>query len=129
MKNQVVHFAIHADDVARAREFYAGVFGWTFEGLEGELADFCMMRDRYGRELRPLGAVQNRKFNVAPEPVKGFECTIETDNLEATAEAVVQQGGKIVMPKTAVPYVGWLIKFLDTEGNLVCAMKFDSTAQ
>ncbi|MCA9821452.1 MAG: hypothetical protein KC470_02510, partial [Dehalococcoidia bacterium] len=27
----VVHFAIEADDVDRARAFYEGVFGWRFE--------------------------------------------------------------------------------------------------
>ena len=31
--------------------------------------------------------------------------------------------------KTAIPGVGWLIKFLDTEGNLACAVKFDTSAK
>ena len=29
--NNVVHFAVHADDVERARAFYEAVFGWRFE--------------------------------------------------------------------------------------------------
>ena len=29
--NNVLHFAIHADDLERAREFYEQVFGWRFE--------------------------------------------------------------------------------------------------
>ena len=130
MKNQLVHFAIHADDVTRARQFYAGVFGWKFEGFGGVApSDFCMMRDPQGKELQPLGALESRKFNVAPEAIKGFECSIETDDLDATTAAVTRQGGKIVMPRTAIPGVGWLIKFLDTEGNLVCAINFDPSAQ
>ena len=35
MTNQLAHFAIHADDLERARKFYAGVFGWTFQGYAG----------------------------------------------------------------------------------------------
>lgn len=31
MPTNVVYFAIHADDVARARRFYQNVFGWRFE--------------------------------------------------------------------------------------------------
>jgi predicted enzyme related to lactoylglutathione lyase len=31
MPHNVVHFAIHADDVDRARRFYSTVFGWRFE--------------------------------------------------------------------------------------------------
>jgi hypothetical protein len=33
------------------------------------------------------------------------------------------------MPRCAVPTVGWLIKFLDTEGNLVVAMQPDAKAR
>jgi len=32
------------------------------------------------------------------------------------------------MPKTAIPYVGYIAKFLDTEGNLICAMQYDNSA-
>jgi len=61
--------------------------------------------------------------------VIGFECTIAVDDVDATAAAVVSSGGTIVMPKAAIPGVGWLIKFLDTEGNLACACRFDPNAR
>jgi len=35
----------------------------------------------------------------------------------------------ILMPKTAIPYVGWVAKLLDTEGNLICAMQYDDSAR
>lgn len=41
----------------------------------------------------------------------------------------VSKGGQILMPKTAIPYVGWITKFLDTEGNLICAMQYDNSAR
>ena len=31
MPNNLSSFAIHADDVQRARRFYEAVFGWRFE--------------------------------------------------------------------------------------------------
>ena len=31
MSNPVEFFAINADDVPRARQFYTAVFGWNFE--------------------------------------------------------------------------------------------------
>lgn len=37
--------------------------------------------------------------------------------------------GQILLPKTAIPYVGWIAKFLDTEDNLICAMQYDNTAR
>jgi len=34
-----------------------------------------------------------------------------------------------VLPKTEIPSVGWIIKFLDTEENLVCAMEYHKNRQ
>jgi predicted enzyme related to lactoylglutathione lyase len=129
MANQLAHFAIHADDLERARKFYGGVFGWTFQGIGAPMADFCQIRDGAGQALAPLGAIQSRKFNSAPQPVIGFECSIAVNDVDAVARAVEAKGGKIVMPKTAIPGVGWVVKFLDTEGNLVCAVHFDPAAK
>jgi uncharacterized protein len=130
MPNQLAHFAIHVDDSERARRFYGGVFGWTFQSYGGgPLTDFCLIRDSEGRELKPIGAMQSRRFNTAPQPVYGYECSIAVDDVDAATTAVTAHGGKIVMPKTPVPGVGWLIKFLDSEGNLVCAIRFDPAAK
>jgi uncharacterized protein len=130
MTNQLTHFAIHADDLDGARKFYAGVFGWTFEGFGGgPITDFCQIRDSGGQPLAPFGAMQSRKFNVAPQPVIGLECSFAVDDAAAIARAVEANGGKIVMPKTPIPGVGWVVKFLDTEGNLACAVQFAAPAR
>jgi uncharacterized protein len=127
---ELSHFAIHADDLDRAQKFYGGVFGWTFEGFGGApTADFCQIRDAAGHPLAPLGAIQSRKFNPAPAPVLGFEYSIAVDDVDAVAGAVLAHGGRIVMPKAAIGGVGWIVKFLDTEGNLVAAVQYDPSAR
>ena len=130
MINQLAHFAIHADDLARAQKFYGGVFGWTFQGFGGgPITDFCRVTDAQGKDLAPFGAMQSRKFNSAPQPVYGFECSIAVADVDAVAQAILKNGGTVVMPKAAIPGVGWVVKFLDTEGNLACAVQYDSTAK
>jgi predicted enzyme related to lactoylglutathione lyase len=130
LRNNLVHFAIHADDLERARRFYSSVFGWQFHGYGGtDLSSFCKIKNAQGEEPGPIGAMQHRSFSMLQQPVLGFECSIEVDDMDATAEAVQASGGKIVMPKTAIPGVGWVVKFRDTEGNLVCAIRFDSGAK
>ena len=59
----------------------------------------------------------------------GFECSIAVTDVDVIALAVEASGGKIVMPKAAIPGVGWLIKFLDTEGNFACAVQYDPAAR
>ncbi len=130
MTKQLSHFAIHVDDLDRARKFYGGIFGWTFQGFGGgPITDFCQIRDTGGNLLSPLGAMQSRKFNPAPQAVYGFECSIAVDDVDAITRAVEANGGKVAMPKAAIPGVGWVAKFLDTEGDLVCAVQYDAAAR
>ena len=58
----------------------------------------------------------------------GFECTVAVASVEDTSKKVVAAGGKIVMPKVTINGVGHLIKFNDTEGNLLGAMHYDEHA-
>jgi len=133
MSNQLAHFAIHADDLERARKFYGGVFGSSFQGLDGigvPMSDFCqIVPDASGNPSAHIGAIQSRKFNVAPQPVIGYECSFTVEDVDAVARAVEANGGKIVMKKSPIPGVGWIVKFLDTEGNLACAVQFNPAAR
>ncbi len=130
MPHNVVHFAIHADDLERARRFYQLVFGWKFEGFGGlDMSSFCKIKNSTGEAPGIFGAMQHRRFNMLPQPVVGFECSIAVDDVIVTAKAVEASGGKLLMPKMAIAGVGWLIKFTDTEGNLVCAVRFDESAK
>ena len=129
MANQLSHFAIHADDLERARKFYGTIFGWKFQGYGGDMTDFCQVIDASGKYLAPMGAIQARKFNTAPQPVIGYECSFNVDDVDVVARAVEANGGKIVMKKSAIPGVGWIVKFLDTEGNLACAVQYDPSAR
>jgi predicted enzyme related to lactoylglutathione lyase len=121
------HFAIHCDDVGRAKQFYERVFAWTMSGYKGvSEADFQQIKTAEGKLL---GAIESRKFNPAKERILGFECSISVPDVDATARAVEAAGGTILMRKSAIPGVGWIIKFFDTEGNLCCAVAQDRTAR
>jgi len=127
MKNKVTHFAIHIDDMDRAKIFYEGVFDWGFASY-GPTDFFQIKVDKTeGGEL--IGALQSRNYSPVKEKIIGLECTISVGNVDEIIKRVEDKGGQILMPKTAIPYVGWITKFLDTEGNLVCAMQSDNSAR
>ena len=125
--NHVAHFAVHADDLARARAFYTAVFGWKFTGWGPP--DFFMITDARGASPGPLGSLTRRLSPVraedaASEAFTTFECTIAVDDVDRVTKAVTAAGGTITMKKVTIPTVGTLVKFRDTEGNLVCAMQY-----
>lgn len=124
---ELCHFAIQCDDVERAARFYEDVFAWKLSGYAGVGADeFQRIATADGKHI---GAVQSRKFNPTQERVLGFECSISVPDVEKVARDVERAGGTVLMPKTAIPGVGWIVKFLDTEGNLCCATSSDPTAK
>ena len=55
--------------------------------------------------------------------------TLTFPSVDATSAAVTANGGVIVVPKMAVPSVGWLVYFKDTEGNIFGAMQRDAAAK
>jgi hypothetical protein len=125
--SQVAHFAINADDVDRALRFYQKVFGWKFQayGPPG----FYMVDEKSAKTAVPLrGALQKRREIVPGIPMRGFECTISVDDINATNAAIEKNGGKIVMPICALAGVGQLLFFQDPEGNIAGAMQYDSKA-
>ncbi|QSE98665.1 VOC family protein [Fulvivirga lutea] len=127
MKNRLVHFAIHTDNTERARNFYDAVFDWGFNKYGP--SDFLQINSDKTEDGQLIRALQARKYSPVSEKLIGLECTIGVENLDDTIERVKKHNGQLVMSKTAIPNVGWVAKFLDTEGNLICAMQFDNTAR
>ncbi len=122
MSNHVAHFAIHADDVDRARAFYEAVFGWRFEawGPPGFFRIHTGTDDDPGIE----GALHARTEPLDGTGMRGFECTVAVDDVGAITVAVEAKGGTVVMAGLEIPTVGTLVQFLDTEGNVVNAMRY-----
>lgn len=127
MKNKLAHFAIHTDNIDRAKDFYGAVFAWEFAS-HGP-SDFLQIRTGPADGGELIGALQSRNYSPLKEPILGLEGSIAVDNLDETLQRVQQKGGQILMPKTAIPYVGWIGKFLDTEGNLLCAVQYTPEAR
>ncbi|MDA8017271.1 MAG: VOC family protein [Thermoanaerobaculia bacterium] len=119
MPNNVVHFAIHAEDCERAKAFYETVFGWEFEawGPPG----FWRIHTGPGGIF---GALQQRTEPVEGRGMIGFECTIAVEDVQATAEAIESAGGRVTVPPFEIENVGTLIMFHDTEDNVVGAMQY-----
>jgi uncharacterized protein len=55
--------------------------------------------------------------------------TVAVENLDNTIRLVEQNGGKCVLPRMAIPRVGWLAYFKDPEGNMHGVLQPDPAAQ
>lgn len=115
-----VHFELQADDLDRAKGFYAAVFGWRYEDYS------AMTGTPYwgvvtGDEGTPgiNGGIQQRPA-PAPAPEQGTNSavlTMQVDDYDATHVAIMAAGGQVALPKYAFPGMAWQGYYLDTEGN------------
>jgi predicted enzyme related to lactoylglutathione lyase len=106
----VVWFEIPADDPERARTFYSQLFGWKINPFPGT-NDYWHI-DTAGHDKTPDGALKRRKH--PQEPITNY---IGVDSVTRFAAKIEKLGGKICMPKTAVPQMGYFAVCQDTEGN------------
>lgn len=127
MSKRPVHFEIHAEKPTRAAGFYAAVFGWHFIKWDGPMP-YWVINTGTGDGIDG-GLLQRRgPAPVAGQPVSSFVNTIGSDHLDETRELVLRHGGNVAVEKVAIPGVGWLAYFTDTEGNLFGVMQEDGTA-
>lgn len=116
------HFEIPAENPQRAINFYSTVFGWKFTKWEGPV-DYWLITTGDPKEPGIDGGLMPRR-----DPAQPCTNVVTVPNLDATVSAVASHGGLCVVPKMAVPGVGWLAYFKDTEGHIFGAMQMDSAA-
>ena len=121
MPNNLSRFAINADDVPRARDFYQKVFGWTFEPWGPP--NFYLIETGEEKVRVVGGLLQERREIVPGDRMIGFECTITVPDLDVTMRAIESNGGKVVTSKFHIPTVGTCAYFQDTEGNVAGVMQ------
>ena len=118
---RVVHFEINADDLERAVQFYADVFGWNAVKWEGP-TEYWLVSTGEG-EPGIDGAIGERQ-----DPPEATVNTIDVDSVDDYMARVVAHGGTVAVPKMAIPGVGWLAYCKDTEGNTFGLMRSDPSA-
>ncbi|ULM96754.1 VOC family protein [Peribacillus frigoritolerans] len=117
---RIVHFEIHVNDMERAKAFYGEVFGWSFQ----DWSDYAGMpyfgavtgnENEHGID----GALMQRQ-SAPPETgqaLNAFACTIGVENYDLTDAKIIENGGKLAMPKFALPGMAWQGYYIDPEGN------------
>jgi hypothetical protein len=117
------HFEIHVVDGARAREFYSGLFGWTFVPMPGgEAIDYHLIEgDRIGMGKDLTGGMMLR-MGPAPEggaPVRGGTMVMEVADCDERYAWALAHGGSEALPPTDGPGIGRYAYVEDGEGNIV----------
>ena len=113
----IVYFQIPSDDIERSKKFYNDLFGWkidrspesnTPKGMENWTV---ITTDHNGNEA--LGGGMSKR-QMPQQQITNF---IDVKSVDEYSSKVERLGGKVVVPKTAIPGMGYYAVCLDTENN------------
>ncbi len=123
--NTIGYFEIQVDDPEKAVRFYSEVFGWKFVRQENVPIDYYRieMAGIYG------GLLQRPAKTPPPEyGTNAFVCSIQVKDFDKIAEKILKLGGRIALPKFAVPGKCWQGYFIDPYGNTLGLFQVDEKA-
>ena len=109
--SNIVWFEIPADNVERARKFYGDLFGWKIEKFPGPMEYWHI--DTGGGDDTPDGGLMARKHRE--HTITNY---VNVASVDDSAAKVEKLGGRICMPKTAVPGMGYFVICQDPENNM-----------
>jgi predicted enzyme related to lactoylglutathione lyase len=112
----IVYFQIPSDDLERSKEFYNQLFGWkidkfpanTPEGMEN-----WMVTTTDDKGNNAVGGGMSKR-QMPQQQITNF---IDVKSVDEYSSKVEELGGKVVVPKTAVPGMGYYAVCVDTENN------------
>ena len=120
---RLVHFEMNVKDVHKTISFYEDVFGWRFKKWNGPMDYWLIMT---GDEEEPgIDGGLGYEEEGFPKVVN----TIDVGDIDEIIKKIESKGGAIVRPKHAVPGVGWLAYFKDSEGVISGIMQNDPNAK
>jgi predicted enzyme related to lactoylglutathione lyase len=110
MPHPFVHLELATDDVARARSFYAGLFGW-------KMTETPMDYTLFSTGKAPGGGI----FQRPPEVPVGWSAYVGVKDAAATLEKAKALGGTVLRERTLIsPEFGHFAVLRDPTGAVLC---------
>lgn len=108
-----IWYELLTSDSGAAQEFYASIFGWTFQDSGQQDADYHIIGATEGEIGGLIPLTDDMKSGGARPSWLGY---IGVDDVDATAASIVNAGGTIHMPAWDIPNVGRLAMAADPQG-------------
>ena len=106
--------------------FYNAVFNWKF--IKEEFVPI----EYYRIETNGInGGLLKRPFAI-PLPSSGtnaFVCSVQVDSFDITNDLIIKNGGKVGLPKFAIPGRCWQGYFVDLDNNTFGIFEVDEMAK
>jgi len=110
MSNPFVHLELSTSDTARAKEFYAGLFGWEF--TDNDMGD--MIYSTFKPSSGPGGGI----FSMAVMPTFWL-AYVGVEDIHASTEKAVALGATVHKGPMEIPHIEWMTILADPTGATI----------
>ena len=124
--NSVGYFEIQSSNPEREVDFYGNIFGWNF------IREYNVPIEYYRIETNAIsGGLLERPAQTPPSDcgTNAFVYSIMIENFDVTSELIIRSGGKIALPKFAIPGRCWQGYFNDQDNNTFGIFEVDKDAK
>ena len=125
--NRFTHFELASSDLEKTAAFYRDVFGWQVQKWEGPV-EYWLVTTGDQTTVGINGGLMQSSELPNGTVFNGTINTIQVDDIDAAIAKVEANGGQIVLPKDAIPGVGWQAYFKDNCGIIVGLHQADDKA-
>ena len=111
MANPFVHLELATPDLAKAKAFYGGLCGWTFD-------DQNMGPDMIYSLFKPDSGPAGGMYSMPGMP-PGWLAYIGVDDIDQSTEKARSLGALVVKDVMEIPHVGWMSILVDPGGATI----------
>ena len=122
MTSSVTHFEIYGEDPVKLAGFYKALLGWQID--KAPAIDYWRIDTGSGESTGIGGGMLFRPI-AGP---RSWVHYVHVDSLDRTVARIVELGGAVMRPKTAVPKAAWYAVVTDPEGNIFAIWQADPLA-
>jgi uncharacterized protein len=115
-------FSLQTTDVGAAKAFYAELFGWTYQVDEMHMGPYTTFKVG---DVGMGGIIPIMQEGIPPH----WGAYVTVDDADATAAAVSQHGGTVIMPPFDIPTVGRIAFIQDPTGAMLNVVKYAPVEQ
>lgn len=126
--NRPVHFEMHSPDPQTTNRFFSEVFGWRIDKWPGPM-EYWIAATGNAKAASPTSNGIDGGIMLSRDGQTRTVNTIQVANVDEAAARIEKAGGKICVPKMAIPGVGYLSYALDPAGVLFGFMHEDAGAK
>jgi predicted enzyme related to lactoylglutathione lyase len=110
------------NDLAGAKRFYGGLFGWTFNDIHTGATDYSIAL----ADGMPVGGLVERTVKAGERRQPAWLTFISVRNVDKARQTIVAHGGKVLSPPRAYARRGRQAVFADPQGAVFAVLQSTS---